>query len=320
MIRSLAAIGSLALALAQAPGDAQAKAVSNGKSIAEPAPDQASPPKQLNQIGARPPAQSKARARPLPDATARRIVDANRMAARPPTRPGFVNAVQVHAFEAGAVYDLLTAPGQVADVALEQGESLNAVASGDTLRWVIGDTASGTAAARRVHVLVKPVEAGLSTNVVITTDRRSYHLRLRSTSGAAMTGISWTYPRDALLLLQRATASAQAAAPVAGGIDLSTLRFDYTIDGDRPGWRPLRAFDDGRQTFIEFAETIAVGEAPPLFVIGSAGAELVNYRMQGRYYVVDRLFDRAELRLGLADAKTVRITRDDAQRRRTRKR
>lgn len=39
-------------------------------------------------------------------------------------------------------------------------------------------------------------------------------------------------------------------------------------------------------------------EAPPLFVIGDEGPELVNYRVVGNYYVVDRLFTKAELKLG----------------------
>src|SRR3546814_11916473 len=73
----------------------------------------------------------------------------------------------------------------------------------------------------------------------------------------------------------------------------------YASSTAKTAWRPVRAFDDGRQTFIEFPPSIAVGEAPPLFVIGDDGeAQLVNYRMAGRYYVVDRLFGAAELRLG----------------------
>lgn len=63
-------------------------------------------------------------------------------------------------------------------------------------------------------------------------------------------------------------------------------------------WRPLAAFDDGRQVFIEMPEKIRTMEAPPLFVIGDGGPELVNYRVAGKYYVVDRLFTKAELRLG----------------------
>ena len=82
------------------------------------------------------------------------------------------------------------------------------------------------------------------------------------------------------------------------------------ISGDRPAWRPLRAFDDGRQTFIEFPTDLGTGEAPPLFLVDAKGtAQLVNYRVQGRYYVVDRLFAAAELRLGLKRQDIVRISR-----------
>jgi type IV secretion system protein VirB9 len=79
----------------------------------------------------------------------------------------------------------------------------------------------------------------------------------------------------------------------------------------------LRAFDDGRQTWIEFPAHIAVGEAPPLFVLGDKGeAELVNYRVSGRLYIVDRLFGAAELRLGGKKQKIVRVTRGGSAKRR----
>jgi type IV secretion system protein VirB9 len=185
-----------------------------------------------------------------------------------------------------------------------------AVAAGDTVRWVIGDTTSGSGADKRTHILVKPFAAGLATNLVITTDRRSYHLQLNATSHTAMAALSWTYPADQLIALRRAAEQAAAAAPVAEGLSVDNLHFNYAVSGDQPPWRPLRAFDDGRQTFIEFPASIAVGEAPPLFIIGSAGeAELVNYRVRGRFYVVDRIFDAAELRLGTRKQQIVRVTR-----------
>jgi type IV secretion system protein VirB9 len=200
---------------------------------------------------------------------------------------------------------------------LEAGETLIAVASGDTARWVIGDTMSGSGADRRTHILVKPFSAGLQTNMVITTDRRIYHVRLASTESIALSSLRWTYPQDALLVMRRAAEAAETARPVADALDIERLRFDYVISGDRPDWRPLRAFDDGRQTFIEMPEAIGQGEAPPLFLIGADGkAELVNYRVRGRYYVVDRIFAAAELRLGLEKQKVVRITRTAASARR----
>jgi type IV secretion system protein TrbG len=240
----------------------------------------------------------------------RRVASANARATEQPAAQGFVNASQVYAYSDGMIFQAYTAPGSVTDIALQPGEALVAVASGDTARWVIGDTTSGSGDAKRTHILVKPFAAGLVTNLVITTDRRAYHVRLTSTARLAMASLRWTYPQDELLALKRQADAARAATPVAAGISVEQLHFNYTISGDKPSWRPLRAFDDGRQTFIEFPPSLAQGDAPPLFVVGAEGkAELVNYRLQDRYYVVDRLFDIAELRLGLRKPQIVRVMR-----------
>lgn len=238
------------------------------------------------------------------------VATANRLATIEPAAQGFLNAVQVYPFAEGAIYHVITAPGRVTDIALQPGEMLVAVASGDTLRWMIGDTTSGSGPEKRTHVLVKPFSAGLATNLVITTDRRSYHIALTSIPRTAMAALSWTYPQDALIALKRATAAAEAAAPVAAGIAVEQIHFNYAVSGDRPSWRPLRAFDDGRQTFIELPVTLGVGEAPPIFLLDTKGeAQLVNYRVKGRFYVVDRIFDVAELRLGTKHQQVVRISR-----------
>lgn len=239
------------------------------------------------------------------------IASANRQAMFEPSGAGFVNAVQLYPWSEGAVYRLFTAPGMVSDIALQPGEALVSVAAGDTTRWVIGDTTSGAGAAKRTHILVKPIAPGLRTNLVIATDRRIYLLALQSTSGQAMAAMSWTYPQDQLIAIRAAEAAARAAAPVAQGIAIDRLNFNYRIEGDRAPWTPLRAFDDGSQTFIEFPPSIGTGEIPPLFVIASSGrAELVNYRLSGRYYVVDRVFSAAELRLGEKHQLVVRIVRE----------
>jgi type IV secretion system protein TrbG len=245
------------------------------------------------------------------------VTKANRSALREPTRFGYLNAIQVYPYQEGQVYRLYAAPEQVSDITLQSGEALISVAAGDTVRWIVGDTTSGNGAAKRTHILVKPSAPGLKTNLVISTDRRVYHLALESTERTAMAALSWNYPQDELMAIERATAHAEAQRPVTDGLALDNLNFDYRISGDDPSWRPLRAFDDGRQTFIAFPPSISAGEAPPLFVIGANGqAQLVNYRMRGDYYVVDRLFDAAELRLGEKHQDIVRITRGGKKHRR----
>ena len=244
------------------------------------------------------------------------VAAANRAGTIEPAAPAFINAAAILPYTDGAIYHVYAAPERITDIMLQPGEALGAVASGDTARWVIGDSTSGTGADKRVHVLVKPFAVRLATNLVITTDRRTYHLSLTSGPGAAMSSLAWTYPQDMLIAYKRELDAATAAAPVAAGLDIDQLHFNYTVSGGQPAWRPLRAFDDGRQTYIEFPATLAVGEAPPLFLVGRKGeAQLVNYRLRGRYYVVDRIFDVAELRLGTKHQDIVRLTRIDDMRR-----
>lgn len=232
-----------------------------------------------------------------------------------PRAAGWQGATQIFAYAPGSLYQVTAAVGRVTAIQLQQGESLSdtgAVAAGDTVRWVIGEAASGSGSSRRTQILVKPTDPGLVTNLVINTDRRTYIVELRSTASTYMASVAWSYPQDALIALKaRADAAAHMAETrVAGDLDPARLDFGYRLKGDRADWRPTQVFDDGAKTYILFPATIAQSELPPLFLIGEGGkAELVNYRVSGRYMIVDRLFAVAELRLGTRKAQTVRIER-----------
>jgi type IV secretion system protein VirB9 len=258
----------------------------------------------------KPPPSSK----PDPRPPTARVEAANKAALHEPTKAGYIDAIQVYPFTEGALYRLYAAPEQVGDIALQPGEALTAISAGDTIRWVVGDTTSGSGHAKQVHVLVKPFAAGLKTNLVITTDRRSYHLQLESTDQTYMAAVSWTYPQETLLALRKQNDRAEAAASVDTGLRLEDLHFRYAVTGDNPPWKPVRAFDDGSKVYLEFPRRIDQGEAPPLFVVGAdGGAELVNYRVRGNYYIVDRLFAAAELRFGKDPQQVVRVTRTDTR-------
>jgi type IV secretion system protein VirB9 len=254
---------------------------------------------------------------PEPKNPTDRVAKANEAARVQPTRSGYINAVQVYPYTIGALYQVYTSPGQVTDIALQEGEQLvgsGPVAAGDTVRWIVGDTESGVGATKRVHIAVKPTRPDIVTNLVINTDRRTYHLELRSTEKTYMASVSWQYPQDQLIALRRQNFNAEAAAPVEADLDVGKLNFRYEIEGDTPPWRPLRAFDDGAKVFIEFPRGIRQGELPPLFVLGPEGnTELVNYRARQNYFVVDRLFAAAELRLGGEHQQKVRIVRTDGR-------
>lgn len=253
---------------------------------------------------------------PEPGNPAERVTRAIAAARVEPAREGFVNAIQLWPWTQGALYQLYTSPGHVTDIALQPGEDLVSVSAGDTVRWIIGDTTSGTGAGTQVHILVKPTRSDLKTNMLIHTDRRSYQLELTADRSAWMASAAWTYPQDELIARRAASARADAAAPIADGVAIEQLRFRYRISGDDPSWRPVQAFDDGARVYIQFPAGIAQGEMPPLFVIGAKGeAQIVNYRARSPYYVVDGLFGAAELRLGEHPQQVVRIERNDGRRR-----
>lgn len=239
-----------------------------------------------------------------------RVETANSAARVEPRKRGYFNAAQVYAYSPGALYQIYAAPGQITDIALEQGEQLTGsgpIAAGDTVRWVVGDTESGSGDTRRVHILVKPTRASIETNLVVNTDRRTYLIELRSRERPYMPSIAWYYPETV-----RERSRAVALKPVIPDPAQRILR--YAIEGDSPPWRPLAAYDDGRKVYVEFPQGIVQGEMPPLFVIGSDGkTELVNYRAYGNLLIVDRLFAAAELRLGGEHQQKVRIVRTDAR-------
>ena len=282
--------------------------VANGAPLPVAVPDIAGVSERagLARPGRRP---ARAAIRPGTRPPAARVEAANRAARQEPRSDGFVDSVQVYPWTEGGVYRLYTAPGHITDIALQPGEALTAVAAGDTVRWIVGDTTSGSGPTRQVHILLKPSAAGLSTNLVITTDRRIYRIEAEATPRTAMAAVSWTYPRDALLAL-RGNDAGYGDGSVGVDSDPPLFNFGYAIKGDKPSWRPLRAFDDGRQVFIEFPQGFARDQAPPIFGKAADGSsELLNYRVRGRFYVVDRLFARAELRLGAKRQQVVRIER-----------
>jgi type IV secretion system protein VirB9 len=250
---------------------------------------------------------SEAKQRPVATATDKARIN--------PRDAGWQGATQTFAYVPGGLYQVYAAVGRVTDIKLQEGERLSdmgAVAAGDTVRWIIGEAASGSGTAKRTHILVKPTDPGIVTNLVINTNRRTYHVELRSTASTYMASVAWSYPQDELIAIQAraAAAVAEQATSIATGVDAEKLDFAYRIKGDRPPWRPSQVFDDGRKSYIMFPERIGQTELPPLFLLGEKGkAELVNYRVSGRTLIVDRLFDRAELRLGTKKPLTVRIER-----------
>jgi type IV secretion system protein VirB9 len=210
---------------------------------------------------------------------------------------------------------------QVCDVALQPGEVVNSIHLGDAARWLVEPAITGAGDGEVQHLIIKPMDVGLETSLVVTTNRRSYHLQLRSHRREYMPAVNFAYPDDALrkwdsLKKPNQITRQETATTPKKSVYLGDLSFDYEIDGDAV-WKPTRVFSDGRKTIIEMPPSMFQTESPALLVVRKEGGiftdeETVmdNYRVQGNRYIVDVVFDKAILVAGVGGAQNrVTITR-----------
>jgi type IV secretion system protein TrbG len=243
------------------------------------------------------------------------IREANRKATEGPSPDDYYNAIMNYDFTPGTLFQIYTAPEKLTDIQLQPGEHLvGKPATGDNIRWVLARGSSSAGGIEQQHIYIKPTRPDLDTTLCINTDKRSYILELHSYEDAWMAAVAWRYPQDDLVQLESTLDQRQelARATTATSIDIDRLNFGYglAVAAGRPQWVPVQVFDDAHKTYIRFPIAMLDREAPALFVISSGGdTQLVNYRVKNDTYVVDRLFEAAELRLGQKNQEVVRIVR-----------
>ncbi len=203
------------------------------------------------------------------------------------------------------------APLRTTDIQLQPGETITDVALGDTERWMATPAASGDPRNAVPHLAVKPQVPGIETNLTIYTTRHIYHLLLRS-RGHAMQEVEFYYPdelSEAMKVADAAAADAKQEAVDPHGdsddivkvaaVDPTQINFAYKVAGANVPWKPVRAFDDGSHVYVQMPAGMKSSEAPALLINAGSGTQMVNYRVKGNYYVVDRLFSDAILVSGV---------------------
>jgi type IV secretion system protein VirB9 len=207
-----------------------------------------------------------------------------------------------------SIYEIYAAPDRMTAIELQPGEHLTTEnerpKAADTVQWMADTVTAGEGAEKRTIILVKPIVTGVETNMLIPTNKHVYHLLLRSESETYMPLVGFSYPFD------EAKARDEKAAAEAHledsreriSVPPEQLTFHYKIKGAHVVWRPVRVFDDGTKTYIEMPAETRVWESPALFVMEGSTPLLVNYRVKGDYYIVDRLFEHAQLRVGTKTA------------------
>ncbi|MDQ2835183.1 MAG: P-type conjugative transfer protein TrbG [Acidobacteriota bacterium] len=224
---------------------------------------------------------------------------------------------------------MVCAPLRVCAVELQPGERLQSQPQiGDSRRWEITPVISGSGLNQAPILILKPIEPGLETDLIVPTDRRTYVVRLISDQTRFISRLAFQYPGDerakwtafeaqqdaakrnaeALIEQQRIKDKHAGVLPMADGA-LDNLYFDYKIDGD-PAYRPERVLDDGVHTYLIYPNDGRFREVPTLLLVVNGKTELVNFRVDGSRYIVDRLFDKAVLVVGVGKKqRRVTITR-----------
>ncbi|VEG89812.1 P-type conjugative transfer protein TrbG [Legionella spiritensis] len=213
---------------------------------------------------------------------------------------------------------VVCAPLQVCDIALQRGEQFNDMNVGDP-RFIVEPSITGSGTNQQIHLIIKPKDVGLDSSLVVTTDRRTYHFRLKSDRYEFMPYISFIYPEEAKekwRLIQQIQAERRAANTFPETNEyLGNLNFNYRIQGNAR-FKPVRIYNNGVKTIIEMPKAIMQGEAPALLVLRKGGffqkseTVMVNYRLQGCRYIVDSVFDKAMLVVGSGSSQEkITITR-----------
>lgn len=197
---------------------------------------------------------------------------------------------------------VVCAPLFVCEIALQPGETVTDINVGDSVRWKIAPATSGNGSNATTHILVKPTLPGLRTNMLVTTNRRIYVIQLVSNTKDWMPRVAFEYPEDVRnqwLAYQKAKNIEREAHTLPDGHQIANLNFNYRIIGDSP-WKPIRVYDDGVKTYIQFPLEMQHSESPALLALGPSGQEqMVNYRPSGDRYIVDKLLTKAILITGV---------------------
>ena len=216
------------------------------------------------------------------------------------------------AYAPSQIFTVWCKEGFLTDIRLQPGEELQYIGGGDTVRWLVDKAVSGNGADRQWHVYLKPLRGSIETNIIINTDRRSYQLFAKTDGVGYNPMVAWVYPQDQLAQVNKdlsKNTNAQRNLPNRTAATPESLDFNYDIPNvsGAENWTPVAVYNDGQKTYLKMPASMANDEAPALFVRdGRNGLMMVNYRIRKGVYIVDRLFQQAELRNGKI---TVKIQR-----------
>jgi len=202
---------------------------------------------------------------------------------------------------------VVCAPLHVCDVSLQPGETIQSLEVGDTTRWSVKLARVKTQDKETTHLVIKPSEAGIVSNLVAITDKRSYSIQLVSKKSREwMPKVAFAYPDDQQANWKAYFAenterqnTTEPASSALSETNAQPLNFDYKVHG-KAAWKPVRVYSDQNKTYIQLPATAKNDEIPVVLDLGNTDTKkLVNYRLEGNTFVVDKILKRAVLISGI---------------------
>ena len=203
------------------------------------------------------------------------------------------NATMTFAYAPNQLYKIYCRRGYLTDLAFRKGETIQFVGGGDTAGWAVSSaTVDGIP-----HLYIKPVVEVSTTNLIVTTNKRSYQLIVHSADWYNPM-VSWTYATEDHQDMLRSEQKNEAARTAAvHATDVESLDFSYKVKGKNAEYRPETVFSDGMRVYLKFNKLPQ--RQVPIFIQekGSRMMTLVNYQQKDNYYIIDAPFERAQLRV-----------------------
>jgi len=224
--------------------------------------------------------------------------------------PGDAKLV-VFSYDENNTFTVLSMPGNITDIQLNDGEKVTAMAMGDSVQWITARTDN--------HIFIKPTRPNIFTSATLVTDQRTYQLTLRASpeGGKWYQRVSWKYPE--LIILKQTELEAQAKAQKIAadaikaeekkrqaevistsiskvqGNPVESLNFDYTVQGGAD-FKPTQVLDDGKVTYLRMNKKLQ--EWPATFIVDENNVtEVINPLRDGEFIKVTRLFKKCILKL-----------------------
>ena len=206
------------------------------------------------------------------------------------------NSTMVFQYAPNQLYKVYCRVGYLTDIALKEGESITFVGGGDTASWMLDTSTVGNTP----HLYIKPIANDVNTNIVVNTTEHTYQLILNS-SDWYNPMVRWNYGIENTINVQKQKKKDEKIiVGDTNAYSVDRLNFDYTVTGSQD-WKPVMVFDDGQRTFIKFKRLTS--NTPALFIKekGKKAVSMVNYKIKDNCYIVEKVFDEAQLRLSEKD-------------------